>query len=408
MTDLILKKVSSFRWFSTFRLSFWILLVLTLPAVVFYFNLAPSLALGTSIVSVLIILFSTELMSVRSSKVNFGKLTGNVVMAALTLLVIYHLVIASTIEDVDFLRAMSSLVLLVLVFKAAFGASRYVRGVEDSTVHAAVQLTFVLMCGIALMAVAGFHVPSENASLKPVFPFSEPSHFALSFLPLVMYSSVTGSLYTRIISLVIAVFLAVSLENLTLVVGCLLVILVSLRLQAVLIFGAFLVPIVWRMDISYYTDRLVFSGTENLSTLVYLQGWQLIEESLNRSIGWGLGFQQLGLAEPNSIAANKIFEMTNSYMNQKDGGFMLAKIVSEFGVVGFFLVVAFLIIAFTAFIKLRKVARNDSKVDSVMIISCCFVVSYLVELFIRGAGYFTPTTLMMLSSVFILSNISKS
>ena len=87
---------------------------------------------------------------------------------------------------------------------------------------------------------------------------------------------------------------------------------------------------------------------------------------------------------------------------------MLAKIVSEFGVVGFFLVVAFLIIAFTAFIKLRKVARNDSKVDSVMIISCCFVVSYLVELFIRGAGYFTPTTLMMLSSVFILSNISKS
>ena len=192
------------------------------------------------------------------------------------------------------------------------------------------------------------------------------------------------------------------------VVGCLLVILVSLRLQAVLIFGAFLVPIVWRMDISYYTDRLVFSGTENLSTLVYLQGWQLIEESLNRSIGWGLGFQQLGLAEPNSIAANKIFEMTNSYMNQKDGGFMLAKIVSEFGVVGFFLVVAFLIIAFTAFIKLRKVARNDSKVDSVMIISCCFVVSYLVELFIRGAGYFTPTTLMMLSSVFILSNISKS
>lgn len=408
MTDLILKKVSSFRWFSTFRLSFWILLVLTLPAVVFYFNLAPSLALGTSIVSVLIILFSTELMSVRSSKVNFGKLTGNVVMAALTLLVIYHLVIASTIEDVDFLRAMSSLVLLVLVFKAAFGASSYVRGVEDSTVHAAVQLTFVLMCGIALMAVAGFHVPSENASLKPVFPFSEPSHFALSFLPLVMYSSVTGSLYTRIISLVIAVFLAVSLENLTLVVGCLLVILVSLRLQAVLIFGAFLVPIVWRMDISYYTDRLVFSGTENLSTLVYLQGWQLIEESLNRSIGWGLGFQQLGLAEPNSIAANKIFEMTNSYMNQKDGGFMLAKIVSEFGVVGFFLVVAFLIIAFTAFIKLRKVARNDSKVDSVMIISCCFVVSYLVELFIRGAGYFTPTTLMMLSSVFILSNISKS
>jgi hypothetical protein len=51
------------------------------------------------------------------------------------------------------------------------------------------------------------------------------------------------------------------------------------------------------VDLTYFTDRLALShSSSNLSALVYLQGVELIEEALETTRAWGIGFQQLGFA----------------------------------------------------------------------------------------------------------------
>jgi hypothetical protein len=218
-----------------------------------------------------------------------------------------------------------------------------------------------------------------------------------------MYSSTSGPGWYRICALAIGMLLAIYLQNLTLAVGCVLVASISLRFA-----GSFATLMVLglaftQIDITYYLSRLnFFEASNNLSTLTYVQGWQLIEESLLKSNGWGLGFQQLGVLKTEVWAAGLIYNMTGARLNLLDGGFLFSKIVCEFGIFGIAISLIYLHIAFNSFIQLRgstlRNGGNSSKID----MAHCFVLSFLLELFVRGSGYFTPTVLMALASLIYL------
>lgn len=396
---------------STVRLTLAILMVLALPALFFYFGLASSLALGTSAVGCGIIIFFALRLHSNQSGALIGKLSQGVCVVVLTVFVLFHLAVASFVGETDLTRAGASIVPMAIIFLAASYVARFMAEISSANLHAATRQAFLWMCGIAAIAAAGFTVPGQNASSKPVFPFTEPSHFALSFIPLLMYSSVKGPMWSRVAALFAGLACAVLLQNLTLVVGCLLVVCISFRIRTTVALGVLIgvAAMAMQMDLSYFVDRINFSGdTENLSTLVYLQGWQLIGESWQKSGGWGLGFQQLGITETEVPAAIQIFKTSGEYLNLLDGGFDLSKILSEFGIAGILMILLFLIFAARSFWKLRRSALSDIDNDVPATIAHCFVLSFLIELLVRGSGYFTPTILLMLASVIFLSRLEES
>ena len=89
-----------------------------------------------------------------------------------------------------------------------------------------------------------------------------------------------------------------------------------------------------QVNLTDFLDRLDFSDeTTNLSTLVYLQGWQLVEEALRATQGWAEGFQQLALQGTNTDISRVIFLILGTDANILDGGFA-GKTAGEFGWIG--------------------------------------------------------------------------
>jgi hypothetical protein len=130
-----------------------------------------------------------------------------------------------------------------------------------------------------------------------------------------------------------------------------------------------------------------------------VQGWQLIVESIEKAYGFGIGFQQLGIHGTEVQAAEAIYAVSGLILNTTDGGFTFAKLVSEMGLLGLFLLFWYSWIALRAFKLLRGYIQNKIEIKSSLIFSCCIILSYSIELLIRGAGYFTPMVLLLIASI---------
>ena len=158
-------------------------------------------------------------------------------------------------------------------------------------------------------------------------------------------------------------------------------------------------------DLSYFSDRLNFSEeAQNLSTLVYLQGWQSIAEAWELTHGIGRGFQQMGVFGTDVPAAELIRSILEFDLNLFDGGFTFSKILTEFGVFGAIMVAAYAAVAIHAAAVLRGVSMGTRSALSVRVLSASFIVGYAAELLLRGAGYFTPTGLLLIASLWIWRN----
>jgi hypothetical protein len=383
-------------------LSAALLSVLLLPPVFFYVGAASSLALGASLAGALIVAMLVDPAAVyrwcHGSNIGFAT-----VLAVLIVLgIAVHLVLAAMFLAVDWRRAGASIVPLVLVFWSAYALGRTLDASTNAAINGAVRICFAVFCLIAAVAVARVSPGSSDAYFKPVFPFSEPSYFALAFVPLLMYRCVTSAGARRVLMLLIGLAAAVLLQNLTLLLGCLLTAFISFRPMAVILLTVPLAVTAMQLDLSYYLARLNLSSeTQNLSSLVYVQGWQLIAESLSRSGGWGLGFQQLGVQGTNVWAAGIIYDLTSGYSNLLDGGFTFAKLVSEFGVIGLVLTLLYLLTAQRAIRALRFTARHRGSPNAALTLSRCIIASFVLELFVRGSGYFAGTTMLMVASLWV-------
>jgi len=317
--------------------------------------------------------------------------------------ILLHLVMARTVTSIELNRALGSLLPLSLMF---IGSGAIADLLARSSVPALIQVArraLVGLLAIGLWGAIGTLQPFAASFSKPVFPFSEPSHFALVLTPVMIFACVTSPVRTRVVIIMAALVETALLQNLTLGVGCLLTAMICLRKRDMLIGLALLVPALSLIDLSYYVDRLDFSGGgQNLSNLVFLQGWQLIDESWQNTHGIGLGFQQLGLLGTDVPAADLIHALLHDEdLNLLDGGFTLSKILGEFGVAGLTLVVAYAFAFVRAASNLRAAAAGLRALDPALIMAASLIVGYSLEMVVRGAGYFTPTTMLMLSALWI-------
>ena len=378
--------------------------LLLIPSLLQYLRMASSLALGACLAAALLILAFAGRQLVLPCPVWNKRATVGVWVTVLLSVITVHLLIAGLMRPVNFGRACFSAIPLLLVLTAGYGLGFLLATTRDFDVERSANVAFGLLCVVGLLTIAGVVPIRFDAYFKPVFPYTEPSHFALVFLPFLMLGCVRRRGFARLALLLLGLGIAWMLESLTLVAGWLMISTICLPTRTLLVLLAAVVPLAAQLDLTYYIDRLNFGGEgQNLSTLVYLQGWQLLSESLQVTAGFGLGFQQLGVYGTNVASADAIYSLIGDNANLLDGGFLLAKIVSEFGVLGMLVVLLYLWHAARAVRGLRRQSLSTRAKAPAIDLARCVIVCFALELFVRGAGYFSGTMILLVAALTTLS-----
>ena len=388
------------------KLSFsWQLPVLLfLPSLLQYFGLASSLTLGASVAALVVLAKQATQHLQQPVNRQVTQLSIGTLILLLCAAILLHLLLAAAVRPVDLTRSGLSFIPLTLILVAGYRLAQLMLSARDQAVERAVYASFWLLCAVGLAAIGGLVPPISGTYFKPVFPYTEPSHFALAFLPLLMFGSVSSRGVARLVMLAIGLAMGWALESLTLMAGWLLVALVCLRKTTAFTLLGLVALGAAQLDISYFLTRLDFGSDDpNLSTLVYVQGWQLMAESLRLSSGWGLGFQQLGVHGSSVDASDLIFAVLGENLNLLDGGFTMSKIVSEFGIFGILLLLVYLQFAWRAARGLRHASRTTQPHRPAVLLAHCAVLSFGVELLVRGAGYFSGTTLLLVAGLTVLA-----
>jgi len=267
----------------------------------------------------------------------------------------------------------------------------------DKTINV---LFWILLAIGSIGAFDLFRLGNYQLLNRPLPPFSEPSHFAIVFIPIACSFALLSSKRLRLFICLACFALAISLPNLTLLAGTILISIVALSSRQVIIFlgitciiGITLVSSDLRL-LEYFLNRTFTSENENISRLVYMQGWESMVSAIQFSNGLGVGFQNLGI-EPPGQSTLLLDNLTESQLNRSDGSFLAAKLIGEFGLIG----VAAVIYATTLSIRSGFFLRKH--IDKLFgqasdITSLCFTYTLLLELFVRGTGYFSPTLLITL------------
>lgn len=263
--------------------------------------------------------------------------------------------------------------------------------------------TFFLISFLALISFTLFNYSGYSLiyhSAKPTFPFEEPSHFALYICPflftllssvrlrdklIVIFSLFTLSLYLQSLIFGAYAFLALFLFIKNLDFAKIFFISSSVLISFFFIDYALLSQYMFLRLSSFFSPKII-----NMSVLVYLQGWESIRQTLIAA-PFGIGFQFLGYEPPNSYSLY-IKDLSGAYVNRQDGGFLLAKLFSEFG---FCLVPIFLY--FFYWIKVNYV--RALLIDPINLRPVFYLfVSLIIPLVFRDVGYFSYTLFYFFTS----------
>lgn len=376
-----------------------------LPATMFFLVGTSSQATGLALASAVVIgLFAFRLPSfpIRARLVTW------LAIVAMTILVIMaHLIVARLIHPVDYGRAFQSLLILGLVLVAAFFLAGGLTARGGESIPRAATIIRSLFLVSALLSILKIQPPNAGVMVqleKSVFPFVEPSHFALAFTPFLLHACVTVSGWKRYAWIALGFIIAYLNQSLTLVVGSILVAIICLPVFQTVAAAVVSTLLFQYVDLDYFTSRLDFGTTSrNLSNLVYRQGWELLGDSISRTGGWGIGFQQLGSVPFDSPTADLIYRILLNDSNLRDGGFTAAKLVSELGFLGLALVVGYFIMALRVGWGLRRHALGTRSISSpTLLFAGAMMCGFAIELLVRGLGYFSGSTFLAMASILVL------
>lgn len=224
---------------------------------------------------------------------------------------------------------------------------------------------------------------------KPVGVFSEPSHFALALAPFLIYSCVTRDRWCKIFLCAFFIF-AILIQNLT----TMMVVVISLILITKIKFKTFVpiciaicIAVLFFAQSQYFLDRFFISAeSDNISVVVLLRGWEMALLAFRESGWWGGGFQQFGMLGLDGELSDRLAALKLGDQNLYDGGSSAAKIIGELGFWGFVGLFFYLLLCMRCIIFLRHGDRPRKTID--IFFAAC-IVALLIELFVRGVGYFS-------------------
>lgn len=291
----------------------------------------------------------------------------------------------------------SGFAVFVCMLLCATGFSLKISELPTKVMSGWVERALWFMAFNALMGLAGIQIFPQTTH-KPVGLFSEPSHFALVLAPLLAYACVVKIRFCRwMLGLFFAWGLAI--QNLTTLLVVVLCVVLMAKLNWRIIFVPFIIALgLVFIDVDYFLSRLIISSdSDNQSVLVLLQGWESALMMIDRTSGWGGGFQQFGFMDAVGDIGDKIALSGEDGLNRFDGGSTASKIVGEFGFFG----VLFLFLYVIQFFRLIPLLRNvelSFESGGGVFLKVCFL-TFFIELFVRGVGYFSPTCFLVLAAM---------
>jgi hypothetical protein len=323
-------------------------------------------------------------------------------LALLFMICCFHLISTLFYSDADYGRLIGSVMLLLTMsfMSAVFVAT--LDSLKGDAFHK------IVLAGSHLLIFLGYLVIALNiTSIRPgrhMILFTEPSHYAICLVPFLFYAAYTSNKDRYAILYILSgVSLALILESLTLLVGCSMIIFLCfgtrfLKLIFMIIAAAVVATF---LDLDYFSKRLdVSSDTDNLnlSTIVFLSGWERAYLSFTESYGFGLGFNQLGIVGPQGELQPLIQSLTDgvSRLNVRDGGSTGSKFIAETGWLGLMLLM-FYIFSSISILKQLVLRRLQGSKD---IFFCGVFLIFSIELFVRGMGYFSILSFLFLSSMY--------
>lgn len=281
-----------------------------------------------------------------------------------------------------------------------------------------------------------FEVNSFNYSVKPnnIFPFQEPSHFALAIgnlsIPLLVFTKIRFNIFI----LVNLFFFSLMFPSIVLLIFSFLnlcIFLIKKDFNIILTVGILIVTIFLAMtfflndpsiiDLEYFIDRIYpnYSNDQiyNLSNLTYRQGWNFAFVNLKESNFLGIGFQMMGSEKMHyGDLYNLIMNVTQSYgQNLQDGSFVMSKILVEFGIIGLFVSLLYIKFIISFILKIKKNLKhiylknysNYNNFDKIFF-SHLIIFAYSVNYFIRGINYFTPQSVILIAAILFLINSEQN
>lgn len=369
-----------FSFKNSFYLGYFLLPVLM------FMNWSTSFMLGTLILCV----FSFTSNKLSNKQLN---LMYSIMFWTLGLFIVNFLMMLHTGKGYDISRFFLSVVMIYLVILSGFFQyNRFLR-IKNQIIDKMMFAGYLFFIIIAYLSFVPF-LQFNSANFKSVFPFNEPSHFAIYLSPIILYNVYINKFgYIYVIPFIL---FALLIQNFTILIVVFIALLIKYKTKTFLflpIIIAYLLTL--NIDFTYFEDRLKFNdSSDNLSMLVYRQGIDIITYTFNNLNGIGIGFQQLGFNDISFETSEILRSLLGKDMNLTDGGFTAAKIIGEFG----FLASVILFIYFKYFFLSLKILFKKSA-DNKLILSAVFVVSYVIELFVRGVGYFNVSLLFLIVSV---------
>lgn len=378
--------------------------IIAIPTGLLYMGFASSMALGSMVVSCIALTMVFMFLNISMSRL----LRLMLVLFCLSLFIVLHLFTTGIFGKVDVQRGLSSLFPLCFCIAGGWAVAALFSHARNDEMNRSVKRCFLFLIMIAIFGSAGVMQPTEvSRYLKPLFPFTEPSHFVLIFTPFLIYFCAKSKPWERLFYITVSLLGTALLENLTLAAATIAVAVLCLQLRYILVAAGLLLPALATLDLSYFTERLVFDiESTNLSSLAFLQGWQMLVESLVSTNGFGLGFQQMGVFGTNVTASTQLYMVHGESLNLLDGGFTMAKLLSEFGAFGGLLLVVFSYYLLRAIQLLRRTALYGELPPPVLLFAASCIVGYSIELLLRGTGYFTPTGILLVYGVLTWRNFN--
>ncbi|QYA24391.1 hypothetical protein G3I01_02325 [Gramella sp. MT6] len=312
------------------------------------------------------------------------------------------------------LKEIGSLVFLFLLAISAAALEFFLRQLEPEKIlyHLRKLSLLIVMLG-SLSLLHKFQFLGYQKFPKAVFPFSEPSHFVISTSAILFFNGFFLKSYGKIILILIIVVQALFYPSaIMLFLGIMMMIFYYVRKPGKFLFFGIIISTIGYLlltqlgALSYFEDRLNFSEeASNITTLVYLQGWEDAYLALIETNGLGLGFQNMGTLEPGKYG-KMIYQILGEYKNREDAGFLAAKIVGEFGLIGVGFILYYLHLMIRSSVTLfRFMKRRDYSSNlTIDIFAHSIIITFFLELFLRGYGYFSPGVFLFFVALFLICN----
>lgn len=372
--------------------------VFLLPSFLYVvFNLSSP---GVGLVASVVLMLTISLVGIQKAKVS-----RNVVKTTFLIFLILFLYSLPSV----FYGELKPVISLVLTFPIVFYIF-YIFNLIDCSTDRQFLSSIKLLCIIfTILGIFGAFFNADflsyNSKPKNVFPFSEPGHYAVIAGLLFVGLAMCLKKRFKYVYVILILFLAISFPNLTFSIYALIIVFLSngwfksyIYLFTIILLSFIFIS--FNPDLNeYFLSRiLITSDNNNLTALVYVQGWQEMLSALKYSNFFGVGFQMNGV-QPASDMAEKIRQISGIYKNRDDGAFLAGKIISEFGVVG-------LVFVFYMIKEMLKSAiflkRNYSRVHLNKAVTKTFfshgvIVAFSVELLLRGNAYFSPSFILFLT-----------